>query len=430
MTQDPTQGGEQSPEQMRAELHAARFLAQAGKTLAQVVDYESTLERIAALAVPAFADWFGVHVRDASGGIRRLAVRHQDPEMEAAVMQLYRRYPPGEGKQYGAPQVIASGEPMWLPDFNAAIPQVARDAEHARLLEALGLKSFICVPMHSHGHVFGALTFATAESGRRYSELQLRAAEDLAGRAAVAIENAQLVEALHEADRRKNEFLAMLAHELRNPLAPVRNAVEILRARPGLSADERWVSDVIDRQVRRMSRLVDDLMDISRITNNRIELRREPIALEDVVREAVEASRPVIDGGKHELAIDLPGTPLVIDADMVRLSQVLSNLLNNAAKYTPPGGRIALHVRREGERVEVRVSDNGIGIPEAQLEAIFDMFVQSEESRRLSQGGLGIGLTLVRRLVELHGGTVHAVSAGPGKGSEFVVILPITGPQE
>ncbi|HUP31079.1 MAG TPA: GAF domain-containing sensor histidine kinase [Usitatibacter sp.] len=429
MTQGPDER-EPTPERMRAELQAARFLAQAGKTLAQVVDYESTLERIAALAVPAFADWFGVHVREPDGTIRRLAVRHQDPTMEAAVVELYRRYPPGEGKPYGAPQVIASGEPMWLPDFASAIPRVARDAEHVRLLTALGLRSFICVPMRSHGRVFGALTFATAESGRRYDELQLHAAEDLAGRAAVAIENAQLMEALREADRRKNEFLAMLAHELRNPLAPIRNAVDLLRARPALGEQERWVGEVIDRQVRRMSRLVDDLMDISRITNNRIELRVEPIALADVVREAVEASRPGIDAGKHALVIELPEAPVKIEADMVRLSQVMSNLLNNAAKYTPPGGRIAVHARCERGHVEIRVSDNGIGIAESQLEAIFGMFVQSEESRRLSQGGLGIGLTLVRRLVELHGGTVRATSAGRGMGSEFVVSLPLAGPVE
>ncbi len=216
------------------ELEAARFLAQAGATLAQVVDHEETLGRIAALAVPRFADWFGVHVRGEDGVVRRIAVRHQDPVMERAVEELYRRYPPGEGKPYGAMQVMATGEAAFLPVFEAAIGAVQRDAAHGRMLRALGLRSFICVPMRSHGNVVGALTFATAESGRVYGPVQLAAAEDLAARAAIAIENAQLLEALREADRRKDEFLAVLAHELRKPLAPLRNAVGILRARPAI----------------------------------------------------------------------------------------------------------------------------------------------------------------------------------------------------
>ncbi|MDQ3026629.1 MAG: GAF domain-containing protein, partial [Pseudomonadota bacterium] len=226
------------------ELGAARFLAKASETLAQVEGYEPTLERIASLAVPSFADWFGVHIRQADGSARRLAVKHLDPKMEAMVKELYQRYPPTQGKPYGAIQVIETGEPAWLPDFSQAIPSVARNPEHARMLAALGLRSFICVPMKSHGKVVGALTFATAESGRTYNEIHRRAAEDLAARAAVAIENAQLIEALRDADRRKDEFLAMLAHELRNPLAPVRNAVEILRSKPAATPEAQWITDV------------------------------------------------------------------------------------------------------------------------------------------------------------------------------------------
>ncbi len=406
------------------ELEAARFLAQAGATLAQVVDHEETLERIAALAVPRFADWFGVHVRAEDGAVRRIAVRHQDPVKERAVEELYRRYPPGEGKPYGAMQVIATGEAAFLPLFEAAIGAVQRDAEHGRMLRALGLRSFICVPMRSHGNVVGALTFATAESGRVYGPVQLAAAEDLATRAAIAIENAQLLEALREADRRKDEFLAVLAHELRNPLAPLRNAVGILRARPALAPEGQWVNDMIDRQVSHMARLVDDLLDVSRITRGRIELRRERVALSALVAAALEASQPAIERAGHELVVRLPVDEIWLDADAVRMAQVLGNLLNNAARYTPAGGRIVLTAAREGEAVAIRVEDNGVGIAAGMLDRVFEMFVQVAVSQGRGQGGLGIGLTLVRRLVELHGGTVEAASAGPGQGSVFTVRLP------
>ncbi len=405
---------------------AARFLAKASEVLSQVGDYESSLARIAELAVPSIADWFGVHIRESDGTVRRVAVSHADDAKKRAVEELYSAYPPGEGAMYGAPAVIAANQALFLPSFEAAAPRVARDARHLELLLALGLRSMLCVPMRSRGQVVGALTLATAESGREYSELHLRAAEDLANRAAVAIENAQLVEALREADRRKDEFLAMLAHELRNPLAPVRNAVQILRDKASAVPEARWAHDVIDRQVRQMSRLVDDLLDVSRITSGKIELRRERVALAAAIQAAVESSRPFIERGRHELAIDMLPEPLFLDADFARLTQVASNLLNNAAKYTPAGGHIRLVVERDDPDVVIRVVDDGIGIPSDMLLRIFEMFVQLDRGAAHSQGGLGIGLTLVRQLVDLHGGSVKAFSGGPGKGSEFVVRLPLS----
>jgi signal transduction histidine kinase len=407
-----------------AELEAARFLAQAGATLAQVGDYHSTLERIANLAVPNFADWFGVHIREPEGVIRRLAVKHRDPVMEALVVEIYRRYPPSDGTPYGAPHVMATGEALWLPDFEKAIPAIARDEGHAALFRKLGIKSFICVPMRSHGNVVGALTFATAESGRVYDDIHLAAATDLAARAAIAIENAQLLDAMRRDDKRKDEFLAVLAHELRNPLAPMRNAIEIIKKRDAADPATQWAANVLERQVRQLSRLVDDLLEMSRFSTGRIELRRERIQLHDVVNHAVESSRPAIERGRHELHLELPHDPIELDADGLRLAQVLSNLLNNAARYTEPGGRIRLAASLDGDEVTIRVSDNGDGIAEGMQEKIFDMFIQGERHGERTAGGLGIGLTLVRRLVELHGGTVRAFSDGLGKGSEFVVRLP------
>jgi signal transduction histidine kinase len=226
---------------------------------------------------------------------------------------------------------------------------------------------------------------------------------------------------LAEADRRKDEFLATLAHELRNPLAPLRNALHILRAtrRPDR------LQEMMERQVQQMVRLVDDLLEVSRITRGKIELRKEPVELARLVRNAIETSGPLIEAARHELDVALPPDPLVLDGDPVRLAQVISNLLNNAAKYTDPGGRIWLTAAREGSEAVVRVRDNGIGIPSDMLPGIFEMFAQVDRSLGRSQGGLGIGLTLVRSLVELHGGSVGASSAGTGHGCEFAVRLPL-----
>ena len=238
-------------------------------------------------------------------------------------------------------------------------------------------------------------------------------------------DRAHLLAALKESDRRKDEFLAILAHELRNPLAPIRNSLHILRAQGPPVPQLQWATDVIDRQVNQMSRLVDDLLDVSRITRGKIQLHRERVELAAVVNSALEASRPLIEREGHELTVTMPPEPIHLDADLTRLSQVFLNLLNNAAKYTERGGRIELTVEREGDQVLVRVKDTGIGIPPEMLPHVFDMFTQVDRSLERSEGGLGIGLTLVQRLVEAHGGAVEARSEGPGKGSEFVVRLPI-----
>jgi signal transduction histidine kinase len=233
---------------------------------------------------------------------------------------------------------------------------------------------------------------------------------------------------LKEADRHKNEFLAVLAHELRNPLAPIRNAVRMLRECGPDAPELRWGQEVIERQVEWLVRLVDDLLDVSRISRGKVELRKERVALQAIVEGAVAASRPLIEGHGHELRVALPPGLIHLDADAVRLAQVLTNLLTNAAKYTEEGGCIWLTAGRQGGDVVVSVRDTGIGIAGDKLPDLFDMFFQVEHARGRSEGGLGIGLTLVRRLVELHGGTVEARSEGPGKGTEFVVRLPGADP--
>ncbi len=248
-----------------------------------------------------------------------------------------------------------------------------------------------------------------AEAALRDSEERLRkTADDLA-----------------RADRRKDEFLAMLAHELRGPLAPLSNMLQLLKRNEGDQEMLRLAGQTMERQLRQLVRLVDDLLDVNRINRNRLELRKERVELAAIISQAVEGCRPLADGFQHQLSVSLPPEPIYLDADPVRLVQVFSNLVNNACKYTEQSGRITVDAERQGETVVVRVSDSGLGIPADKLNGIFELFAQVERSIDRAQGGLGIGLALVRRLVEMHHGTVEAFSGGPGQGSEFVVRLPV-----
>ncbi|HUP24066.1 MAG TPA: PAS domain S-box protein [Thermoanaerobaculia bacterium] len=236
-------------------------------------------------------------------------------------------------------------------------------------------------------------------------------------------EHEHLMEALAESDRRKNEFLATLAHELRNPLAPIRYALDLLDRGDDDPKTRREARATMDRQLRQLVRLVDDLLDLSRLSKNKLRLRREPLELGPVLDSAFEAARPLVEGAGHELAVELPAEPVYVDGDSIRLAQVFGNLLNNAAKFTPKGGRVSVIVESESGEVTVRVGDTGVGIEAGHLPRLFEMFSQASPSLERSEDGLGIGLALVRALVELHDGSVEARSAGLGKGSEFVVRL-------
>jgi signal transduction histidine kinase len=289
-----------------------------------------------------------------------------------------------------------------------------------------GFRSVCLTPLRTRGgEVIGTLA-TWFRRPRRPTDQENRLVELYTRQAAEAIDNARLHRELTEASRRKDEFLAMLAHELRNPLSPILNALQILRMAGANGTAAEKARSIVERQVRHMTRLIDDLLDLSRITRGKIQLKKEPVELGQVLARAVESTRPLIESQAHRLEVAPPPGPLTLEADPTRLEQVLANLLNNAAKYTEPGGRIELTAAREGDEVVVRVKDTGVGIPPEMLERIFDMFMQVDRSlSSTAQWGLGIGLTLVRRLVEMHGGSVRALSAGPGQGSEFVVRLPL-----
>lgn len=259
----------------------------------------------------------------------------------------------------------------------------------------------------------GILVLRDVTDRRRLEEELRRRAEELAG-----------------SDRRKDQFLAMLAHELRNPLAPIRNAVELMRQVENIDPAFQRSREMVERQVKHLARLVDDLLDISRITSGSIRLRKEVVSLANIVERAVESNRTLLDSRGHRLTVRLPEEPVRLEADPARLEQILSNLLNNAARYTMPGGQIWVTAAREGDEVEIHVRDTGIGVPPDVLERVFEPFMQSDESLARSDGGLGVGLTLVRSLVEIHGGHVEAHSPGLGQGSEFVIHLPARVPAD
>jgi signal transduction histidine kinase/ActR/RegA family two-component response regulator len=280
-----------------------------------------------------------------------------------------------------------------------------------------------------------ARRFVRRDGETIWAKVSVSAAKEAAahGVSAVAVieditERKHAEEDLREADRRKDEFLATLAHELRNPLAPIRNSLHIFRMKGIQDPAVERVTGMMERQVAHMVRMVDDLLEVSRISRGKIELRKERVELAGVLRTAVDTSMPLIEAGGHKLSIHVPEEPLTMDADPVRLAQVFANLLNNSAKYTREGGEISMSVTAENGMAVVCVKDNGEGIPPQMLKRVFNMFTQVNTGSR-AQGGLGIGLTLARTLVHLHGGTIEAFSDGEGKGCEFIVRLPLAQPQ-
>jgi len=403
-----------------------RFLADASATLAGLVDCESTLQKIARLAVPTFADWCTVDMLDENRSLQRLAVSHVDAGKVDLAHELHRRYPPNENAARGVWKVVETGESDMVHEISEELVLAStQDPELLRVVRDLGLRSYMGIPLGVRGRVIGVMSFFTAESGRRYTDADLAIAEDLGRRASIAIENSRLFQEVRQADRRKDEFLAVLAHELRNPLAPVRNALEILKQVAPKEGPGGRAREIAERQVHSLTRLVDDLLDAGRIVQGKLELRRERLDLATIVARAVETVKPLIETEAHDLSVVLPQEPVWIDADLVRITQVFSNLLSNAARYTERGGRIEVRAVVQDDRALVHVTDDGIGIPPEMLPRIFDMFMQVASTESRQKIGLGIGLTLAKNIVDLHHGEIEARSDGPGKGSTFIVRLPL-----
>jgi signal transduction histidine kinase/CheY-like chemotaxis protein len=298
------------------------------------------------------------------------------------------------------------------------------DGPMAQTLKSFGFRTCSCHPLFAENQLLGTLCFASRTKDA-FSEDELDFLRTVSHYATAAFERLRHIQRMREDDRRKDEFLATLAHELRDPLAPLSNVLELLKRAGGKSDVLQHARDTMERQLGHLVQLVDDLLDLSRITRNRLDLRKCPVELSTVIHQTIETVRPLAASVNHELHANMPAEPVYLNADPVRLSQVFGNLLTNACKYTEPGGNIWLTVEVQGDEAVIQVRDSGIGIPGNQLASAFEMFSQLPAGRELSQGGLGIGLTLVKRLVDMHGGTVQASSGGAGKGAEFVVRLPV-----
>src|SRR5256712_9289674 len=410
------------------------FLAQASVALAGSLDLAAITRELAGLCVPFLADVcaLALAAEDRTGVSTEVAWMSDDPQLG-----LIRRSVASVGHRgFGdaIERVRKSGklEPFGERPADAATgepdePLLARDIGAAADFPVDGM---VIVPLSARGRTLGALALGLGPSGRKLDADALSMASDLAARAAIALDNARLYGKIQAEDRRKDEFLAMLAHELRNPLAPISNAVHILQLSEKDPEKLKWAIEVIGRQLTQLVRLVDDLLDVSRITRGKIELKIESIDAAQVVAAAIETSRPFVDALEHTLTVLLPPEPLRVKGDFARVARILSNLINNAAKYTNEGGRIAVTAAREGANVVFRVRDTGIGIPADLLSSIFEPFTQIDRTLARSQGGLGIGLTLVRPLVEMQRGRVFASSEGPDQGSEFTVSLPAADPAQ
>jgi signal transduction histidine kinase/ActR/RegA family two-component response regulator len=415
---------------LRGEAQAAErratFLAEATTLLSSSLDYEKTLEAVAHAAVPWVADWCGVDILGEDGQVRRLAVAHVDPAKVEWARELAERYPFDPDAPHGMSEVLRTGRSELYAEIpDELLAAAAKDEEHLRIMRDLGFNSAMVVPLAAQGRAFGAITFVTAESGRRYGAEDLAFAEDLARRASLAVENARLYGQAQEANRIKDEFLATLSHELRTPLTAILGWAAML-ADGSLNEQEagRAVA-AIGRNARAQKQIVEDVLDVSRIITGKLRLEMRPVELRALVQDAVESVRPAAEAKGVYLSTLLAPEVGEVTADPDRLQQVMWNLLSNAVKFTHAGGRVEVELRREGSRTAVRVSDTGQGIDPGFLPHVFDRFRQADMGTTRQHGGLGLGLAIVRHLVELHGGEVTAESPGRGLGSTFTLRLPL-----
>ncbi|HEX6099552.1 MAG TPA: GAF domain-containing protein [Thermoanaerobaculia bacterium] len=410
-------------DQKIAEDHL-RLLAEASDLLASSLDYETTLKTIAQLAVGAFADWCAVDIVDEDGvGYHRLAVAHVDPAKVQLAHEVQERYPP---KTDAVARVIASGKTEWLAEIpDSMIEAAAYDDEHLQILRDIGLLSYILVPLVSHGRVLGTLTLVTSpESGRRFGEADVRLAEELARRAAVAIENAKLFRAANDANRAKDEFLATLSHELRTPMTAVVGWARMMKMGLG-EAETREAIDSIEKSATVQMQLIEDILDMSRIMAGKMAMEPSPVDLRTITEAALSAVRPTAEVKGIEILTSFPPQLPFVLGDGNRLQQVIWNLLANAIKFTGRNGSILVRITRGEKTVTAMVRDTGTGIDPAFLPHVFERFRQQDSSTTRAHGGIGIGLAIARYLVEMHGGTISAESEGLGRGATFRVELPV-----
>ncbi|PYM21786.1 MAG: hypothetical protein DMD78_16855 [Candidatus Rokuibacteriota bacterium] len=413
----------------------SRLLADVSRALATSLDYEATLDTVARLVVPGQADWCMVHLARRDGSVRRLAVAHADTRHAGLAAETRAVPPTPDWLAHAGPMIDAlrGGQSIFLPHATPAqLEAFSGGVEDLRMLEALRPHSMLVVPLVARGRTLGSMSWLRIAASEAYAADDLGLAEDLAARIALAIDNARLYRQAErtridaeDANRAKDEFLAVLSHELRTPLTAMLGWLRLLRAGQ-LNADKTAQAlEVVERNTRVQAQLINDLLDVSRIVAGKLQLDLYPVDLAPIMEEAVELSRSDADtkGVKVELAVD-EGTGPVL-GDPLRLGQIVANLVTNAVKFTPTGGRVQVSLGRSGPMAVITIADTGIGIEPALLPRIFDRFRQADSTITRRHGGLGLGLAIVRHLAELHGGTVTASSAGLGQGATFTVELPI-----
>ena len=414
-----------SREAAERENRRAEFLAQASAALASSLDYEATLRTVARLAVPHIADWCSVDVVDEQGAIKQVALAHVDAEKVELARTLQQRFP-GDSKTPNSVQTtIQSGRPLLMADVpDAVIERAARSPEHLAAIRSLGITSYICVPFGVHGRTFGAITFVSAESKRHYTEDDLRFAADVAYRSALAVENARVYSHANAANRAKDEFLATLSHELRTPLNAVLGWTRMLRSGAVPAAKVPRALEVIEHNANAQVRLVEDLLDLSRIITGKFRLDVQTMHLSSSVEAAVAAIQPAATAKNIAVEVVAGADLGPVYGDPQRLQQAVWNLLSNAIKFTAAGGRVRVELIGEPGRVVIVVADSGEGIAADVLPFVFDRFRQADSGTTRSHMGLGLGLAIVRHIVELHGGRVSVSSDGEGCGATFRLELP------
>jgi signal transduction histidine kinase len=411
-----------------AEIRAV-FLAEAGAVLAGSLDYDETLRAIVRLAVPQFADWCALDMVGTGGALERLAVMHVNPDKIPLVQAVADRYS-DPGSPYSPDHVVRTAAPVLVPEItDAMIVAAARgDEERIALVRSLGLRSYICVPMVARGQAIGALSFVTVESGRHFTDDDLRFAQDVGFRAAIAVENARAYAEVRRANHLKDEFLATLSHELRTPLNAVLGYARMLRDQTLPPDKQARACEILERNASALTQIVNDILDVSRITEGKLRLERRSVDLRALVDDAVAAILPAAEAKGVVVRVAAPTMPISVDAD--RLQQVVWNLVSNAVKFTPRGGHVDVVVERFTGEVAISVRDDGAGIAREFLPHVFERFRQGESRPAGEHGGLGLGLSIAKHLVEMHGGTIRVASDGVGKGATFRVVLPCREPTE
>jgi PAS domain S-box-containing protein len=407
------------------------FLAEASRVLANSLEYETTLQSLAGLVVPHLADWCIVDVVGRDGEVRRVAVAHSDPARMEMAREYQRQYPPTDRRDSSVAEVIRTGMPSVIREIpTEALHRVARDAQHLEIIRGLGLTSYMCVPLVAHGRVRGAITFILAESARCYGDADLVLAEDLARRAAIAVDNAYLYQELQQALRVRDEFLTSVSHDLKNPIAAIKGRAQMLERRlPSLPPEEaeRFAQGLenIDAGASRMTRFINDLVDVTRLRIGQpLELDRRKVDLVELVRQVVEHQKGI---GPQAIRLKTQCEQLAGVWDGTRLERTVGNLVSNAAKYSPDGKEIVVEIDRKerpaGSVAVLAVRDQGIGIPATDLPYIFERFHRAGNVVGKFEG-TGVGLAAARQIVEQHGGTL-AVQSVENEGTTFTIELPL-----